>query len=140
MYLFDTFEGFDAKDVEIEKARDFSVQSAGHLKDASIKMVLDKMEYPSQCIIKKGYFPDTAIGLVEKFCFVNLDLDLYKPTLEGLKFFYPRMVAGGIILIHDYFGDAYKGVKKAVSEFNEIQEVPLKLFPIGDDLSIGIYC
>ena len=47
------------------------------------------------CLFKKGYFPESAHGIDEKFAFVSLDLDLYKPTLEGLRFFYPKMIKGG---------------------------------------------
>ena len=39
---------------------------------------------------------------MEKFAFVSLDTDLYKPTLAGLEFFWPRMSKGGFIFIHDF--------------------------------------
>lgn len=44
-------------------------------------------------------------------------MDLYQPTIEGLKFFYPRMSSGGIILVHDYNNVRWPGVSKAVNEF-----------------------
>lgn len=73
----------------------------------------------------------------ENFCFVNLDMDLYKPTLEGLLFFYPLMVHGGIIVVHDFFSKGYEGVNAAVKEF--LDENPLLVpFPIGDNVSIAI--
>lgn len=95
------------------------------------------MPNPHKVIIKKGYFPQTTAGLENKsFCFVNLDPDLYEPILAGLEFFYPRLVRGGVILIHDYYNNGYVGVKKAVSEFCE--KMDLFAFPIGDDISIAI--
>ena len=36
-------------------------------------------------------------------------------TIEALKFFYPRMSPGGVILCHDYLSAA--GVDKAYAEF-----------------------
>lgn len=54
--------------------------------------------------------------MIKKFCFVHLDVDLYKSTKDCLEFFYPRMVRGGIILTHDY-NYVFKGVKKAYNEF-----------------------
>ena len=102
-------------------------------------MVLSKMKYLDQVVIKKGYFPDTAKDIDEKFVFVNLDMDLYKPTLEGLRFFWPKMVKGGIILIHDFFSTEYAGVNKAIELFaRETPEADNKFFPIGDDISIAI--
>lgn len=136
LYLFDTFEGFDARDIAYEKEQNYSNECPGALNMTSVELVLDKMEYPDNCIVRKGYFPDTAEGIDDKFCFVNLDMDLYKPTWGGFKFFYPRMVQGGIILIHDYFTDGYKGVRRAVEEF--IEKSGVVAFPIGDGISIAI--
>ena len=139
LYLFDTFEGFDKKDVDLEKQYSFSNAQEKHLNITSVEMVLSKMIYPDKVIIRKGYFPDTAKGIDEEFVFVNLDMDLYKPTLEGLRFFWPRMVKGGIILIHDFFSTGYAGVNKAIEEFmEETAEADNRFFPIGDDISIAI--
>jgi O-methyltransferase len=44
-------------------------------------------------------------------------VDLYQPTLEGLKFFYPRLSPGGVMLVHDYNNSRYPVVSKAVHEF-----------------------
>ena len=135
-FPFDTFDGFDEKDIELERKYNLSAERAGHLNMTSEEMVLSKMMYKEKCNIRKGYFPDTAVGIEDRFCFVNLDMDLYKPTIEGLKFFWKRMERGGVILVHDYFSGAYKGVKKAVDEFR--QEELISVFPIGDGISIGL--
>jgi hypothetical protein len=95
---------------------------------------------PNNAIIRKGYFPETTQGIDENFCFVNLDFDLYQPTLSGLEFFYPHMVEGGVILVHDYFSGACRGVKEAVQEFERKVKGKLNIFPIGDGLSVGINC
>lgn len=138
LYLFDTFSGFDERDIVYEESSKYSDATKGHLSITSEKLVLSKMKYPSNCIIKKGYFPESAIGIEEKFCFVNLDMDLYKPTLEGLRFFYPLMERGGIIVIHDYFSEGYEGVNEALREFIEEIDEMIIPFPIGDHVSIAI--
>ena len=58
----------------------------------------------------------------KKFCFVHLDVDLYKSTIESLRFFFPKMVSGGIILIHDYHSD---GIQKAIKEFKSDNQIHL---------------
>ena len=135
-YLFDTFEGFDAKDVLYEEKYNFSQEEVGHLSMTSENLVLSKMKYVENCIIRKGYFPETAVGIKDTFCFINLDMDLYKPTIEGLRFFWDKMETGGIILVHDYFSEEYSGVKCAVEEFRYERRV--QYFPIGDSVSIGL--
>jgi len=136
-YLFDTFTGFDERDVNIEQTEQFSQSKAGHFNITSEELVLSKLPHPEKCVIRKGYFPETTAGMDEneKFCFVNLDFDLYQPILSGLEFFVPCMVKGGIILIDDYFAEGYKGAKAAVDAFPNLQ-----LFPIGDGNSIGVMC
>ena len=139
LYLFDTFEGFSIKDVE----KDIEIGSPEKIKDKKYdftntteNIVLNRMKYPKNCIIRKGYFPETAEGLDEKFAFVSLDADLYQPMLEGLKYFYPRLENGGYIFIHDFFSEDFTGTRKAVMEFNNMEK--LNYVPLGDNCSIGI--
>jgi len=135
-YLFDTFSGFDIRDVEIEKTSGYSPVEEGHLNTTSISVVLSKMKYKENIVIKKGYFPETFDLEDEEFCFVNLDLDLYKPIAEGLKIFWPLLKKGGVILVHDYFHPSYRGVKEAVTEF--AKENNTHFIPIGDSLSVAL--
>jgi hypothetical protein len=135
-YLFDTFSGFDGRDTHFEKINGYSNSSAGFMSDTTVESVLAKLPHPEMCVINSGYFPDTFNCAEERFCFVNLDMDLYMPTEAALKIFYPRMVVGGIILIHDYFNDVYSGVRAAVEKFlAREREV---LCPIGDWFSVAI--
>lgn len=136
LYLFDSFEGFSQADVAYENGA--SIARAGYYSGTSIEVVMNKMTHPENCIVKKGFFPETATGVEDAFCFVNLDLDLYKPTLEGLRFFWDKMVDGGIILIHDYFNPDYPRVKDAVWDFEAEKKIKLKIFPVGDFISIAI--
>lgn len=139
LYLFDTFEGFDERDIKFEAQNSFSNAAKGQLSLTSESLVLKKMKYPDNCIICKGYFPESAKNVKEQFVFVNLDMDLYKPTLEGLRFFYPLMVKGGIIVIHDFFSKGYEGINAALKEFTEeIKNKKITPFPIGDHVSIAI--
>jgi O-methyltransferase len=76
----------------------------------------------------KGYFPDTS-GVAENeiFALVNLDADLHHPTSAALEFFYPRLVPGGVIFIHD-FNYKWEGIRKAVNEFSgKIPECPVRV-------------
>ncbi len=55
----------------------------------------------------------------ERFCLVHIDVDLYRPTLYSLRFFYPRMVPGGVIVCDDYGFATCPGAHRAVREFME---------------------
>jgi len=137
LYLFDTFSGFDERDLATEKENSYSKYGVNHLNITSVDLVMQKLPHPKKVIIKKGFFPETVKGVSDSFCFVNLDFDLHDPTLAALEFFYPLMEAGGVILVHDYFNSGYLGVKAAIEKFM-IKANDLQLFPIGDGISIGI--
>ena len=116
LYLFDTFEGFSKNDILIERQSDFSTGNQD-FSDTSVEKVLSRMPRPENCIVKKGRFPGTSIGIDDSFCFVSIDTDLYEPILQGLIFFYPRLEKGGYIFIHDFNNKEYKGAREAVLKF-----------------------
>ena len=146
LHLFDTFDGFDSRDIHTEVKQSFSnAQEVTYLKDTSIQLVMEKMIYPDRVQVHKGYFPEIAERLQDSFCFANLDLDLYDPTYRGLYYFKDRMTPNGVILVHDYYwlyeDGAYMGVKPAVDRFlDELNsaggEELIRKYPIGDGMSI----
>jgi O-methyltransferase len=129
LYLFDTFRGFHNTDVGIDKRQSFSAGDQDFTK-TSIDLVLGKMKYPTNCIVKPGYFPDTARDVRDTFAFVSIDADLYKPIYDGLCFFYPLLAKGGCLFVHDYNNDEYQGARKAVRKF--CRENNIGFFPLPD--------
>lgn len=138
LYLFDTFTGFDDRDLAVEDGYGADPSRGDYFRQTSIGLVMSKMSHPEKVVIRQGYVPETFQGLEEEFCFVNLDMDLYQPTLAALEWFWPRMVRGGVVLIHDYFDETgtYPNLKKAVIKFTE--ENGTVSIPIGDNLSIAL--
>ncbi len=131
LYLFDTFEGFVQEDVEVEKREGFSKVEVGGFENKNIDLVISKIRNKDNIIVKKGYFPESVTGMKDEvFSFVSIDVDLYKPTYEGLNFFYNRLSKGGYILIHDYNHPSYPGVKKAVIDF--CTETGVSYVPLTD--------
>ena len=118
IHLFDTFEGFSDKDVEIETACKLSRAKEGDFSSIDVESVLNNMPDPTRTVIHKGWFPDTFSDITdETFCFVSLDADLYAPTAAALPLFYERLNRGGVLLIHDVYSTQFFGCKKAVDEF-----------------------
>ena len=92
------------------------------------------MPYPQQCVLCKGYFPQSITEEAEKtkFAFVSIDVDFEDSIYEGIKFFYARLNEGGYIFIHDYNNSSLKGVRKAVQRYEQNEKVFLKKVPIAD--------
>lgn len=135
LYLFDTFEGFDKRDVNSEINKGFSSGSQDFT-NTSVDAVLKVMPFPGKCIPVKGFFPDSAKNINEQFVFVSIDADLYEPVYEGLKFFYKNLVNGGCIFVHDFNNDHYKGARKAVEQFCGEQDITFT--PIPDSAGTAI--
>ena len=128
-YLFDTFNGFDLRDITVDRQDDFST-GMQDFSDTSVPVVLNRINHPGKCVVKQGFFPETAINVDDTFVFVSIDTDLYQPIYEGLKFFYPRLQRGGSIFVHDYNNDSYRGAKQAVRAFSD--EFNVGFFPMSD--------
>lgn len=122
--LYDTFEGFDARDltgVDSNKSRSFFNTSLDIVNDVLGPGI-------SVCQIVKGFFPESIreADRSRGFAVVSVDCDLYEPMVAALEFFYPRMPKGGLLLIHDYSSVQWEGAKKAVDEFcSEKGEYPI---------------
>ena len=66
-------------------------------------------------LLRNKLVQQLAGGPVEFLAAVTASRVLYEGTLDCLRFFYPRMVAGGVIISHDY--SILTGVKRAFDEF-----------------------
>ena len=108
--LFDTFEGFDPRDlVGLDRNRRMEFD------DASLDAVR-RFVGEERVRFLPGRFPDSipADMATSRFSVVHLDCDLYAPIKAGLEFFFPRLSPGGLMIVHDYSGVAWDGVKQAV--------------------------
>jgi len=116
-YIFDTFEGLPSP------SKNDDGFAEGQYR-CSMEEVKEYLKGYKNVRLYKGLFPKTAFVIMnKKFSFVHLDVDLYDSTLESLKFFYPRMSRGGIILSHDYINSV--GVRKAFEEFFKDKPEPI---------------
>jgi O-methyltransferase len=128
-YLFDTFKGLPERDI-------IGIDSIYHdrkcdFMDTSIEAVRDLVGSSNVELIA-GYFPDSITNASAKtrYALVHLDCDLYAPTRAGLEFFYPKLVRGGFLIVHDYMSLYWDGIEKAVNEF--FADKPERFIPIPD--------
>jgi hypothetical protein len=127
VYLFDTFEGFDKRDLDGIDANKRIVFA-----DTSLAMVKSVIGDSSQvCDFIKGSFPESVseVHCSKQYAIISLDCDLYKPMKAGLEFFYPLMPRGGLLMLHDYSSLHWEGAKKAIDEFCEAKREYVVLMP-----------
>ena len=130
LYLFDSFEGFSDDACAAESFQ------AAH-RNTAIDQVMSIMPHPERITVKPGFFPESLGGLEETFCLVSLDVDFYQTTLDGLRYFWPRLEQGGYLMLHDWGSPSLPGVKQALSDYErEIgQRIPaVPLCDVGGSL------
>lgn len=131
-YLFDTFKGFNNEEASKEicdgNATKLFVEA---FKNTTLQNVIARMPNKDKIIIKQGFFPDSLDGLEEEWAFVSIDVDFGESILSGLEYFYPRLLRGGYIFIHDY-NSQLLGVEKAVNKYELDNNLMLAKVPICD--------
>ena len=125
LYLFDSFEGF-AEDTHAAEAF-----QAAH-RNTAVEKVLSIMPNQKNVIVKPGFFPASLDGLEERFCLVSLDVDFYQTTLDGLRYFWPRLEKGGYLMLHDHGSPALPGVARALTDFEAELGLKLPAVPLCD--------
>ncbi len=128
LWLFDTFSGFD----RAESAGEAAGLVEAH-RNTDGERILSVLPHPERARLRIGLFPETAAGLEgERFALVSLDADLEESTLSGLRWFWPRLSEGGVLLLHDWDNPALPGVKRALECFEAEQNKRLPGVPLCD--------
>ena len=135
LYLFDTFEGFDAAEAKGEAAG--FVQAH---RNTGADRVLRLMPHPEKVIVKQGLFPASLNGLEDRFALVSLDVDLEESSLSGLRWFYPRLNPGGCLLLHDYNSPRLPGVKRALRRYETELGQRIPAVPLCDANGTLVLC
>lgn len=125
LYLFDSFEGFS------ESAGASDAFQAAHANTTTEK-VLSIMPRRESIILKPGFFPGSLEGLEEKFCLVSLDVDFGESTLDGLRYFWPRMNPGGYLMLHDWGSPKLPEVAQALTDYEQELGSKIPAVPLCD--------
>jgi predicted O-methyltransferase YrrM len=119
LHVVDTFEGhidatFSAHDSE---------EHRGKFRDTTYDDVRAFLAaYPGVQVHKGDATAVIASWPERRYALVHLDVDLYRPTLDCLEYFGPRLAAGGVLVMDDYESPTCPGVSVAVQEY--IARVP----------------
>jgi O-methyltransferase len=128
IHLFDTFTGVPNTCIPDV---DGGYKGGEHFK-ATVEQVVERFSLHKNIHIYPGIFPATADAVKDlKFCFVNMDADIYQSTKDCWEFFYPRLCYGGVFYIQDDY-PGLPGVKKATDEFLADKPEILRSWPYKD--------
>jgi hypothetical protein len=129
-HVFDSFQGLSepiAKDIPLgddpASARVRRMCQRGWFAASLDSVKTGLAEFPGVSYYP-GWIPQSFAGLPERrYRFVNLDVDLYEPTLGALEYFWPRLVSGAIIVSDDF---GWPGARDALQGFCARNSVTLE--------------
>jgi len=151
IYLYDTFEGMSEpteKDADLsgKNARQLLIQSEKTKEDMmwcyapldDVKKNIASTGYPSEKVIYvKGKVEETIPQtLPDNISILRLDTDWYESTYHELKYLFPKLVKGGVLIIDDY--GHWKGAREAVDQYFEENKIQMLLNRIDYTGRIGI--
>ena len=134
LFLFDSFQGLPARHPEKDK----SFWGEGMFHDTSLELVHGVLkDFRHLVDIRKGWIPNTFVGLDHnRYAFVHVDVDLYQSCFDCCEYFYPRLVAGGVMLFDEYGFPSARGEKDAVDDFfRDKRDSPITL-PTGQAIVV----
>ena len=130
--VFDSFEGLSSP-----SAVDSNYFAKGYFaaSEEVVRRTLAEFDFVTY---HKGWIPDCFRGLeAERFALVHIDVDLYQPTIDSLRYVYPRMATGGVIICDDSgFPTLCPGARKAMDEFFVDKPEPIIEVPTGQSFVI----
>jgi O-methyltransferase len=86
--------------------------------DTSYESVVEYLSGFEQVTVRQGEFSAVAPDLPEqRYRLVHVDVDLYEPALDCLRYFGPRLAPGGILVLDDYGTPTCPGIHQAAEEY-----------------------
>ncbi|HCM36484.1 MAG: dTDP-6-deoxy-L-hexose 3-O-methyltransferase [Candidatus Wildermuthbacteria bacterium RIFCSPLOWO2_02_FULL_47_9c] len=132
---FDTFGVFPETNFEGDKApRKKFIDDAGQesITVEQLQAVLRHKALEQDVELVPGDITETVPAYAAshpdmKFSLINLDVDIYEPSVTVLQYLYPKLEKGGVLILDDY--GRFPGETKAVDDYFQGQGVEIHKFP-----------
>jgi hypothetical protein len=130
LHLFDSWQGLAAP-VDVDGTH----WAAGDL-TASEEECLDTLRpFAHRVVSHPGWIPDRFDDVAAlRFSLVHVDVDLYEPHRDAIRFFWPRLADGGAMVFDDYGSSFCPGARRAVDEYFSPLGVKVIGLPTGQAL------
>lgn len=138
-HLFDSFEGLPpAKDIDGEAAIKWQQEKTGEFYfnncQAEIEIAESAMKIANcKYVLHKGWFEETLPKFIpdKKLALLRLDGDWFDSIMLSLKYLFPYVSKGGIVLIDDY--ENWDGCSRAVHSYlSSISSISrISISPLG---------
>lgn len=136
IFLYDTFKGMtqpNNRDIRISDAKSAKVKWEENRRKTHNSWMYAPFEEVKENMLSTGYPKEKLVfvkGSVEetlpkhipdKISILRLDTDLYNSTYHELKYLFPKLSKGGILILDDY--GAWKGARDATDDYFKEQKI-----------------
>ena len=134
---FDTFEKFPQTNFKQDfQPRDQFINDAGEncISTEQLQSVLTHKDVKNYVELVKGDITKSVLEYVKKhsdlkISLLNLDVDIYEPSVTILESLYPKLSSGGILILDDY--NKFPGETKAVDDYFKDENIEILEFPFS---------
>ncbi len=142
VWVADSFEGFPAAETRKQKV-DQGVDFSAGWGDAVLAVDVDTVKrnferyglLDSQVQFLVGWFADTLPRApIERLAILRLDGDLYESTSDALHALYPKLSAGGYLIVDDY--GCWEACRSAVDDYRRQEGISEPIQEIDGE---GVY-
>ena len=134
LFLFDTYEGIPLEQAQDSEKSGVQLMNSLYYRDHYAAAVENFRNIPNATLVK-GEVPESLNGVaIDRVCYLHIDMNIAYPEVEALKYFWPKMSPGGIILFDDY---GFHPIQNdALDELADSLGVKIGLLPTGQGLLI----
>lgn len=135
-YGFDSFEGLSKPDINDEVKNNYSYKWKKNDLKTSESIAKQNLElFKDRVHLYRGWIPDRFNEVKnKKFSLVHIDVDLFKPTIDSIGFFWDKINQGGVLVCDDYGFKTCPGAKKAMDEFFKSKNIDIIQLTTGQGL------
>lgn len=131
-FLFDTYCGLVRELI----TPDDRAAYRNHYAD-SYDFVQESFKDYENVVVVKGVVPDSLSTVaIDKVAYLSIDMNCVQPEVAALKYFWPRIVSGGVIILDDYGFSGHEAQKKGADKFASSKGVKILSLPTGQGLLV----
>lgn len=131
-YLFDTFGGLDERFVSAGEASDGRLEGYKNLSEQRTRENFAEFDRVHFVV---GAVPETLVQVdIPQVSYLSLDMNCTIPEIEAFRYFWPRVVPGGWVVLDDYCYSGYEEQHFAYNALAEELDFRIMTLPTGQGL------
>jgi O-methyltransferase len=140
-YLIDTFQGIPINNnLNKNEIKTANFLNKIHFNNNYYENIVNNFKNFNNVNIIQGEIPTVFKKLhFDKISFLHLDMNNGYAEIESIKFFYPKITVGGLVLLDDYaYDEMFRDLKNCWDKYAKENNLNILTLPTGQGLIIKI--